>query len=281
MNGNIGVKNIEIPFVLAQRSYSATVTIPTIANGTVTADKETYKIGETVTLTATPAEGYNLKSLVVKKDGQTVDIGKIQLAGGEYSFVAENGVYTVEAEFALPIFNVVYGEWDVNNQYNGSVTIVNQKSGTAVMTVANTYKEVSVTVKDSTPSKNEDGTLKQGDFAMQVYFIFDNGKQYQVRIHNTDKDGNYKLQNMGGDNSITGWKWQADLTSAQKEKLLGESGVEFSVKLVGPNAELWVDGTKMKTVALGEEYNGKLAQIKLCMNGNVGVKNIEIPFELK
>jgi hypothetical protein len=86
---------------------------------------------------------------------------------------------------------------------------------------------------------------------------------------------------MGGDNSITGWKWQADLTSAQKEKLLGESGVEFSVKLVGPNAELWVDGTKMKTVALGEEYNGKLAQIKLCMNGNVGVKNIEIPFELK
>jgi hypothetical protein len=50
---------------------------------------------------------------------------------------------------------------------------------------------------------------------------------------------------------------------------------------VGSNAELWVDGSKMATVALGAEYDGKLAQIKLCMNGNKNGKNIEIPFELK
>ena len=115
---------------------------------------------------------------------------------------------------------------------------------------------------------------------MQVSFIFDNGKQYQVRLHNTDTDGNYKLQNMGDDNSITGWKWQADLTAAQKAKLLDGDGVKFTVKLVGANAELEVDGTKMATVALGAEYAGKTAQIKLCMNGNKNGKNIEIPFEL-
>ena len=58
-------------------------------------------------------------------------------------------------------------------------------------------------------------------------------------------------------------------------------GVEFTVKLVGSNAELYVDGTKMATVALGAEYAGKTAQIKLCMNGNKGVQNLEIPFALK
>ena len=116
---------------------------------------------------------------------------------------------------------------------------------------------------------------------MQISFVFDDGKQYQVRLHNTDADGNYKLQNMGGTNNLTGWKWQADLTTAQKAKLLEGDGVEFAVKLVGGNAELWVDGTLMKTVALGDAYNGKLAQIQLCMNGNKNGQNIEIPFSLQ
>ena len=57
--------------------------------------------------------------------------------------------------------------------------------------------------------------------------------------------------------------------------------MKFTVKLVGPNAELWVDGTKMKDVALGDEYSGKLAQITLCMNGNKNGQNIQMPFELK
>ena len=284
MNGNKNGQNIEIPFELktAEDVSDVQLSITEPANGTVAADKETYQIGETVTLTVTPAAGKNLKSLTVKKDGKTVDVGALALTGGSYSFVAEAGVYTVEAEFADPIFTVTGGKWDLSDQYNGSVTILNKTAdGSTVKTNAKGYKEVSVTVKDYTPSKKEDGSLKQGGFAMQVTFIFDNGKQYQVRIHNTDADGNYKLQNMGGTNSITGWKWQADLTAAQKTKLLDGDGVKFTVKLVGPNAELWVDGTKMKDVALGDEYSGKLAQITLCMNGNKNGQNIEIPFELK
>ena len=284
MNGNKNGQNIEIPFELktAEDVSDVQLSITEPANGTVAADKETYQIGETVTLTVTPAAGKNLKSLTVKRDGKTVDVGALALTGGSYSFVAEAGVYTVEAEFADPIFTVTGGKWDLSNQYNGSVTILNKTAdGSTVKTNASNYKEVSVTVKDYTPSKKEDGSLKQGGFAMQVTFIFDNGKQYQVRIHNTDADGNYKLQNMGGTNNITGWKWQADLTAAQKTKLLDGDGVKFTVKLVGPNAELWVDGTKMKDVALGAEYSGKLAQITLCMNGNKNGQNIQMPFELK
>ena len=71
---------------------------------------------------------------------------------------------------------------------------------------------------------------------------------------------------MGETNSLTGWKWQADLTTAQKAKLLDGDGVEFKVKLVGANAELWVDGSKMKTYSLGSAYDGKMAQIKKTEN---------------
>ena len=261
---------------------SVEISLPMVSNGTISANKSVYRFGETVTLTATPANGYNLKSLTVKKDGQAIDIGAIKIAGGNYSFVAEDGAYTVEAEFAEPIFNVVKGEWDLNDQYNGSITIANQKEGTTVTTTGKNYAEVSVKVKDYTPSKNEDGSLKKGNFSMQIYFVFDNGKQYQVRLHNTDADGNYKLQNIGGGDSMVGWKWQADLTSAQKEKLLNGDGVDFTVKLVGASAELWVDGTKMKVFEeLGEAYDGKVGGVTLCMNGNTGVKNLKIPYTLK
>jgi hypothetical protein len=86
---------------------------------------------------------------------------------------------------------------------------------------------------------------------------------------------------MGGNNSLTGWKWQADLTAEQKENLLNGDGVTFRVKLVGATAQLYVDGQLMKTVELGAEYEGKTAQIQLCMNGNKNGQNIEIPFEVK
>ena len=274
--GNRGEK-IALPFVLKTpaETVNANLNIAETVNGTVTAGQENYQVGDTVILTVTPDAGYALKSLVVKKDGQPVEIGS------NYSFVIEDGVYTVEAEFIASMFKIVSGNWDLSNQFDGILTITAQKDGTTVLTNANSYREVSVTVKDYTPSKNTDGSLKQGNFSMQISFIFDNGKEYQVRMHNTDKDGNYKLQNMGGTNSLTGWKWQADLTTAQKQKLLEGDGVEFTVKLVGSNAELYVDGTKMATVALGAEYAGKTAQIKLCMNGNKGVQNLEIPFALK
>ena len=256
-------------------SAGVTVKLPNVSGGTITADKEKYQWGDIVTLTATPDKGYALASLVVRKDGQPIAVCE------RYSFLAEDGIYTVEAEFAPSMFTVVSGNWNLEDQYYGNLTITEQKDGTTVVTNGKNYKEVSVTVKDYTPSKNADGSLKQGDFSMQISFIFDDGKEYRVRLHNTDTDKpNYKLQNMGGDNSLTGWKWQADLTAAQKEKLINGDGVKFHVKLVGANAELWVDGQLMKTVALGEAYNGKTAQIKLCMNGNSGVQNVEIPFTL-
>ena len=274
MNGNTGVQNMHIPYELETAAPAVELNIAELTNGTVVPENDKYQVGDTVFMTVTADAGYSQKLYV---NGEPLMVN-----GNTGSFVATEEVYNITGSFEPDIFSVTSGNWDLGNQQHGSLTITNKKSdGTTVITNANNYKEVAVTVKDYTPSKNADGSLKQGGFAMQVSFIFENGKQYQVRLHNTDADGNYKLQNMGGDNSITGWKWQADLTPAQKAKLLDGDGVEFGVKLVGPNAELWVDGTRMKVVELGAEYEGKLAQISLCMNGNKNGQNIVIPFELK
>ena len=273
--GNTGEK-IEVPFELKTPADTPDVqlAIGETTNGTVTAQHAAYQVGDTIVLTIAPDEGYSQKLYI---NGEPM-----LCSNNSYSFVATEEVYNITGSFEPEIFTVTGGNWDLSNQNQGVITIVNKtKDGSTVITNANNYKEVAVTVKDYTPSRNEDGSLKQGGFAMQVSFIFENGRQYQVRLHNTDADGNYKLQNMGGTNSITGWKWQADLTAAQKAKLLDGDGVEFAVKLVGPNAELWVDGSRMKVVELGAEYEGKLAQISLCMNGNKNGQNIVIPFELK
>ena len=273
--GNTGEK-IEVPFELKTPADTSDVqlAIGETTNGTVTAQHAAYQVGDTIVLTIAPDEGYSQKLYI---NGEPM-----LCSNNSYSFVATEEVYNITGSFEPEIFTVTGGNWDLSNQNQGVITILNKtKDGSTVITNANNYKEVAVTVKDYTPSRNEDGSLKQGGFAMQVSFIFENGKAYQVRLHNTDADGNYKLQNMGGTNSITGWKWQADLTAAQKAKLLDGDGVEFAVKLVGPNAELWVDGSRMKVVELGAEYEGKLAQISLCMNGNKNGQNIVIPFELK
>ena len=212
--------------------------------------------------------------------GVTANHSVQKLYIGHYGNMGEH----VEIPFVLadPIFRVTGSSWNLNDQYNGSITILNKTAdGSTVITNANTYKEVSVTVKDYTPSKNEDGSLKQGGFSMQVAFIFDDGKVYEVRIHNTDKDGNYKIQTVGSTNSLVGWKWRADLTAAQKEDLLNGDGVKFTVKLEGSAAVMYVNDKKMATVDLGANYAGKTAQIKLCMNGNKNGQNIKVPFELK
>ena len=276
MNGNTGVQNLHIPYELLTETADVQLNIAEMTGGTVTAEYDSYHVGDTVSLTVAADEGYSQK-LYINDQAVLLDADS-----NVYSFVASEEIYNITGSFEPGIFNISSGSWDLNNQHHGAVTILNKTAdGTTVVTNESIYKEVAVTVKDFTPSKNEDGSLKQGGFAMQVSFVFDDGKQYQVRLHNTDADGNYKLQNMGGTNSITGWKWQADLTTAQKAKLLDGDGVEFAVKLVGPNAELWVDGTRMKVVELGEAYDGKLAQIKLCMNGNKNGQNIEMPFVLK
>jgi uncharacterized repeat protein (TIGR02543 family) len=89
-----------------------------IEHGTVTADKQTAAQGETVTLTVTPDNGYQLEALTVM-NGSTAVATTPSDVEGIYTFVMPGAPVTVNATF-VEIPSVVLG--DVNG--DGEVTTV-------------------------------------------------------------------------------------------------------------------------------------------------------------
>ena len=268
--GNNGVENIKIPYELGMGAAASTVQVASgIANGTVTASKAVCVAGETVTVTATPNEGYNLTSLTVTKDGAAVNIGKIDLAGGTYSFVAQEGSYSVSAVFASKLFaDTEY--FDLTNQYNGSVTLLKgSTSARTLKSVANTYRDVSVTVRDQ----------ESGTFKTEFHFTFTNGKKFQIRLDN--EAGYYRVQNMGGSSMIvTGWTKVHTLTDAEIAQLKSASGLNYRVSISGTNAIVYLGGVEVGRLDLSAGITTETAQISVVFYGNNGVENIQIPYTL-
>lgn len=77
-----------------------TITIAASANGTVTADKATAATGDTVTITATPAQGYQCSGITVT----TATGVKVEPtgSGASYTFVMPAEAVTVTGQFKLP-----------------------------------------------------------------------------------------------------------------------------------------------------------------------------------
>lgn len=273
MYGNVGVQNLEIPFTLGQGVAAATVELAETTNGTIKTSKTICVAGETVTITATPDDGYNLTGLTV--NGEPVAV-----SGNKYSFVAEVGTYTVAASFAEKIFKDT-DKYELSGQYDGCISLkVGSNSEQTVTTQAAIYADVSVTVRDMQP---EIKSGEKGNFQAQIRFLFANGKEYHVRLHNDNKLDTYELQSMGNTNCITGWKWIKNLSSAQVAKLRSDEGVQFRVALVGSYAKVFIDDKLMGTVDLsaGNVSADTTAQIRFVLCGNNGMENIQIPFALK
>ncbi len=97
-NGKDGDHTTTVMIVLdhsIQYDFTATYTVEegTVTNGTIDLDRTSGTAGETVTVTATPEDGYHLVS--VKKDGEDVTE---QAVDGSYTF-AIRGNHTVSATF--------------------------------------------------------------------------------------------------------------------------------------------------------------------------------------
>ena len=105
--------------------YTVTVTQP--QNGTVTADKQTAAAGETVTLTVTPATGYELDALTATYGNDlTVEPTQDSDDDTKWSFAMPAGDATVSAAFAPAVYPVklnenggTFGESHVQNYTYG------------------------------------------------------------------------------------------------------------------------------------------------------------------
>ena len=105
--------NVEISATFKMTDY--TVTITPAENGTVTADKETANMGETVTLTVTSDEGYELDQLTVMNG--TTQVAVTITTEGKYTFVMPAGNVKVQATFKAIDYTIT-----IEPAENGTVT---------------------------------------------------------------------------------------------------------------------------------------------------------------
>ena len=134
--------------------YDVTVTTPT--NGTVTPDKDKAAKDETVTLTVTPATGYELDALTVK--GASASIEATKASDTTYTFTMPGEAVTVAATFkaTTPPDTTKY-DVTVTTPTNGTVTpdkAQAAKDETVTLTVApdKDYKLDALTVKGTSAS---------------------------------------------------------------------------------------------------------------------------------
>jgi hypothetical protein len=115
-------------------AISYNVTVGSLTNGAITPDKQTGTIGETVTLTVAPAEGYRLQAGTLKVNGSITPNGS-----GPYTFAMPAAAVTVTAEFEAVHYAIAIDQ----NISNGSVIA---KVGSNPATTATMGQTVTLTV---------------------------------------------------------------------------------------------------------------------------------------
>ena len=278
-NGNKGEK-VEIPFKLTTQEGElvtpVTLTLPTTQNGTVAADKSSYTVGDTVTLTVTPAEGYSQK-LYVNDEPLMLD-----WKTNTYSFVATETSYTVTGSF-VPSLNLVPDDanrWDSANQAHGILnTYYPSNDDSWWMDIKGEYASITVKAKNyRSIEDSKDGNGNVG-FAVILRVTFDNGKAYAFRIYN-DK-GTFAYAWYGNGGSATGWGGWKNIHSTYADGFQGD-GVDFKLERISGNQlALSLNGNVMETYPMADVNDShKVVSVSVQQNGNKGEK-IEIPFELK
>lgn len=118
----------ELPPIPVSPSY--TVSAPASANGSVRLDKTSAREGGTVTLTATPDEGYQVKVVTVRTaKGDSVDF--TDLGDGKYSFTMPASAVIVEVRFAAMAEPVSFTDVPADAYYADAVAWAVEKGITA------------------------------------------------------------------------------------------------------------------------------------------------------
>ncbi len=144
----VAVKDVALT-VTEKDPDSFTVNVATATNGTVTADKTTAKVGDTVTLTVNPNAGYKLDKVVVTAN----DGGNVNLAADGKSFVMPGADVTVTATFVedKTVPGVTTYSVEINSANNVEWLTGSTKTATltAVLRENETIKEIAAINKDA------------------------------------------------------------------------------------------------------------------------------------
>ncbi len=143
-NGKFTMPNIDVTIVAEFELKSFNIAVsPNIEHGTVTTDKTSANMGETVIVTVTPDEGYQLKSLFYTEDAGSVTVER-HIQGNQFVMPAQDVLLVAEFELATYAINIPEVE-------NGTVTAdateaTMGQTVTLTVTPADGYKLGSLTV---------------------------------------------------------------------------------------------------------------------------------------
>ena len=258
--------------IFVEAKEAITLTIPTLENGTVVADKKNYAIGDTVKLTVNPAFGYVQKLYI---DGEPLILG---WNNNVYSFVAEKDAYVLTGSFEqslnLKPFDVT--RWELGNQAHGVISTQynagDHNKESWWFDFNGDYSSISVKVKNYLPlEESKDGNGNTG-FSFVLRITLDNGKSHAFRVYN-DK-GEYAIQEFDGS-----WGYWTRL-DAEAATALNADGVDFKLEREGSVLKLSVNGKVYITYTMaGVTADNKVTAVGLRHYGNID-KQIDIPFEL-
>lgn len=140
-NGSVAVDNVVLDTSSTPAPERYGITIATVQNGTVTADKATATEGETVTLTVKPDTGYHLKSLMA---------GDKTLTSAPYTFTMPAKEVTVSALFEKDAEQPTTGSYK-DGTYTGSATGHGGKVSVTVTVKNGNISSIEVTEQQETP----------------------------------------------------------------------------------------------------------------------------------
>ena len=284
--GNQG-KYVDIPFVLTVPTeeeppvYEGPVTlnIGDFANGTVTADKDSYNVGDTITLTIAPAGGYFQKLYI---NGEPLMLGWKTFT---YSFTATVNAYEITGSFeqGLSLKPGDWGRWDDHNQLHGVLNTYYPSNGDSWwMDINGEYRSVEITAKNLVPKADSMDGNGQNGYMQIIRFGLSNGKTYAFRIYN-DK-GTYAVSCTAVSGSSSGWgNWKnvANVLGYSIDDAMSGDGVQFKVERTSADTmTVSLNGVVMFTYTMdGVTEADTVTFVGIQSNANSG-KYVEIPFEL-
>lgn len=226
--GNSG-KAVTMPFSISEDVEGASLTVTAGENGTVTAKRKYYLVGETVELTVAGNAGYAHDSFKVNGADQVTD------NYGKYSFIAakEN---TVSATFAASLFKSTVSGWLLENQHYGQIA-ANMGSGhSGWADMAGEYGDFDITL--TTKEFEKTNVLAR----TLVRLMFVNGKTMTISLAKNKEGTGYKytIQSIGANNLEAADYDYYRLSDAQVAKFTGD-GIKFRVVRNGTRVCVYLD----------------------------------------
>ena len=241
------------------------LTIDTFENGAVVTDKKNYAVGEKVTLTITPADGYAQKLYI---NGEPLMLG---WKTNTYTFIAEEGkTYAITGSFEPGLKLGAADKWDAANQAHGILNTYYTSGDSGWYWIDGEYASLSAIVK------NYDSANADGFFTMLCFKI--NNVNYNFRV--IKQGGVYYCQRAGfkvnGKDDWTKKELDADTVAA----ILGE-GVEFKmVRTAADTLTASVNGKVYDVFTLtGDAVSAKVTKVCIGHDGNEN-KYVAVPFAL-